>query len=278
VTPSPPPSSRERISRIAAAVAARCRCARPTTALILGSGLGGFARHIQRATRIPFSEIPELPSASVEGHAGEFIHGIVGGREVIALAGRLHLYEGHPPEVITLPVRVLHALGARVLFISNAAGAIRRDLEPGTLMILRDHINLSWRNPLIGPVISGDSRFPDMSEPYDRALSATFRDAAGRAGARVTEGVYAAVLGPSYETPAEVRMLAAMGADAVGMSTVPEVLVARALGMRVIAVSCVTNSAGGTTSRLTHADVLRVANRVGPDFERALCEWVSGQG
>jgi purine-nucleoside phosphorylase len=146
-------------------------------------------------------------------------------------------------------------------------------------MILRDHINLSWHNPLIGPVAPGDTRFPDMSAPYDRALGVAFRDAAVAAGAPVAEGVYASVLGPSYETPAEVRMLGAMGADAVGMSTVPEVLVARALKMRVVAVSCLTNAAAGTTSRrLVYDEVLATASRVGPAFERAVSDWVGETG
>jgi purine-nucleoside phosphorylase len=261
--------------RTAAAVAARCGVTRPAAALILGSGLGGFARHIEGATRIPFGEIPGLPRTAVQGHAGELVHGIVHGQEVIALSGRLHLYEGHSASVVALPVRILHALGAGVLFVSNAAGAIRPGVAPGTLMVIRDHINLSFRNPLIGPPVVGDTRFPDMSSPYDSALGASFGAAARAAGADVIEGVYAGVLGPSFETPAEVRMLSAMGADAVGMSTIPEVLVARALGMRVLGVSCLTNAAAGTTpQRLTHAEVLATTNRVGPVFERAVWGWV----
>ena len=267
------------VARAADAIAARCRATQPTVAIILGSGLGGFARHVEGATRMSFNEIPGLPAASVQGHAGEFIHGVVGGHEVLVLAGRLHLYEGHAARAVVLPVRIARAIGARILFVSNAAGAIRPDLEPGTLMILRDHINLSWHNPLIGPVAPGDTRFPDMSAPYDRALGVAFRDAAVAAGAPVAEGVYASVLGPSYETPAEVRMLGAMGADAVGMSTVPEVLVARALKMRVVAVSCLTNAAAGTTSRrLVHDEVLATASRVGPAFERAVSDWVGETG
>jgi len=266
------------MARTAAALAVQCGATRPTVAIILGSGLGGFARHIERATRIPFSDIPGLPRASVQGHAGELIHGVVRGREILVLAGRLHLYEGHDARRVTQPVRLVHALGARILFVSNAAGAIRPDLVPGTLMIVRDHINLSWHNPLIGAVVPGDARFPDMSAPYDGALATAFRVAAIAAGAQVADGVYASVLGPSYETPAEIRMLAAMGADAVGMSTVPEVLVARALGMRVVGVSCLTNAAAGTTAeRLVHAEVLTTASRVGPAFERALCGWIGGQ-
>jgi purine-nucleoside phosphorylase len=263
---------------MAAAVGAICRGARPQVAIILGSGLGGFARHIERATRIPFGDIPGLPAATVAGHAGELVHGTVDGQEVIALAGRLHLYEGHPADTVGLPVRIVHALGARTIFISNAAGAIRSDLTAGTLMLIRDHINMSWGNPLVGPVRTGADRFPDMSSPYSRALGDRFITIARAAGATVSEGTYAAVLGPSYETRAEIRMLAGMGADAVGMSTVPEVLVARALGMRVTAVSCITNAAAGSGARLDHSDVLVTADRIAPIFERAVREWIRACG
>ena len=259
----------------AAAVGAICRGACPRGAIILGSGLGGFARHIERATRIPFGEISGLPATTVAGHAGELVHGTVDGLEVVALAGRLHLYEGHPADVVGLPVRIVHGLGARTIFISNAAGAIRPDLPPGTLMVIRDHINMLWGNPLTGPVRPGEHRFPDMSSPYNRTLGDTFATIARAAGASVSEGTYAAVPGPSYETRAEIRMLAGMGADAVGMSTVSEVLVARALGMRVPAVSCITNAAAGIGERLDHADVLATADRVAPIFERAVREWLA---
>jgi purine-nucleoside phosphorylase len=270
-------STTEGPADVAAAVGAMCRGASPRVAIILGSGLGGFARHIEHATRIKFSDIPGLPAATVAGHAGELVHGLIDGLDVVVLAGRLHLYEGHAADVIGLPVRIVHALGARTLFISNAAGAIRPDLRPGTLMLIRDHVNLTWGNPLIGPVRRGEHRFPDMSSPYDRALGDRFLALARAAGATVGEGVYAAVLGPSYETPAEIRMLAQLGADAVGMSTVPEVLVARALGMRVTAVSCITNAASGTTgTRLDHAEVLAMTDRVAPMFERAVREWLRG--
>ena len=165
--------------------------------------------------------------------------------------------------VAGLPVRVAHALGARVLFVSNAAGGVRGTFHPGDLMIIEDHINLMWRNPLIGPVVDGDERFPDMSAPYDPELVTILRDVALDAGIPITEGVYAGLLGPSYETPAEVRMLRWMGADAVGMSTVPEVLTARAIGMRVAGVSCITNHAAGMTDQpLSHHEVLEIADRV----------------
>lgn len=242
---------------------------RPTIAIILGSGLGQLAEHIERATNIPYADIPGFPTSTVAGHAGRLVAGSIESCEVIALSGRFHLYEGHSASTAGLPVRVAHALGARVLFVSNAAGGIRATLKPGDLMIIEDHINLMWRNPLIGPVVDGDERFPDMSAPYDRELITTLRDAALDAGLPVTDGVYAAMLGPSYETPAEVRMLRWMGADAVGMSTVPEVLTARAIGMRVAGVSCITNHAAGMTNQpLSHHEVLEIGERVQESFER----------
>jgi purine-nucleoside phosphorylase len=270
-------SAHDLVARGVKAVAARCRITDPRVALILGSGLGGFTRSIGGATRCAFAEIPGLPVPSVEGHAGELVHGEVGGREVIALSGRFHLYEGYPASLVTLLVRLVHALGARTLFVSNAAGAIREEFEPGSLMVIRDHINMSWHNPLIGPPHPDEPRFPDMSAPYDAALSSAFQAAAMASGLRVVTGVYASVLGPSFETPAEIRMLARMGADAVGMSTVPEVLVARALGMRVVGVSALTNAAAGISpTPLTHVEVLETASRIMPAFERAVGNWVAG--
>ncbi len=231
---------------------------------------------MEDAASVSFAEIPGFPPPSVEGHAGHIVHGRVRQHEVILISGRNHLYEGHPASVVALPVRLAHALGARTLFLSNAAGAIRPALQPGSLMIVRDHINMSWRNPLIGLLSPGEERFPDMSAPYDTGLSTAFAGAATKNGLAVASGVYASVLGPSYETPAEVRMLERMGADAVGMSTVPEVLVARSLGMRVIAVSCLTNAAAGVaTGALSHADVLATAGRIAPAFERALVDWIA---
>jgi len=242
---------------------------RPRIAIILGSGLGQLADRIERATNIPYADIPGFPVSTVAGHAGRLVAGSIESCDVIALSGRFHLYEGHSAATAGLPVRVAHALGARVLFVSNAAGGVRATLRPGDLMIIEDHINLMWRNPLIGPVVEGDERFPDMSQPYDGELRAILRDVALDTGIPVTEGVYAGLLGPSYETPAEVRMLRWMGADAVGMSTVPEVLTARAIGMRVAGVSCITNHAAGMTNQpLSHDEVLAVGVRVQEAFER----------
>jgi purine-nucleoside phosphorylase len=241
----------------------------PAMALILGSGLGALAREIEHAITVPFAEIPGLPSATVVGHAGALIAGTLEGREVLALAGRFHMYEGHDARLAAFPVRVLHALGARTLFVSNAAGGVRRTLRPGDLMLIRDHINLMFRNPLIGPVEDGEHRFPDMSEPYDGALRALALDAARVQGVALDEGVYCGLLGPTYETPAEVRMLTLLGADAVGMSTVPEVITARALGMRVLGVSCITNLACGLSNiPITHAEVIETTTIAAEKFQR----------
>jgi purine-nucleoside phosphorylase len=186
------------------------------------------------------------------------------------------MYEGHSPALAGFPVRVLHALGARTLFVSNAAGGVRRSFRPGDLMIIDDHLNLMFRSPLVGPVQEGDVRFPDMSAPYDPALRALLRECALAVGVPVQEGVYAGSLGPTYETPAETRMLERLGADATGMSTVPEVIVARAIGMRVAGVSCITNMASGigTDGPLTHDEVLETGRRVGAQFRALVAEFV----
>ncbi len=243
----------------------------PVAAIVLGSGLGGLAQRIQGATRVSYRDIPGFAEPSVEGHAGELLHGTLGGREVLALAGRFHMYEGHEAEHSAFPVRVVHALGAPTLILSNAAGGIRRTFTPGQLMIVSDHLNLMFRNPLLGGVVSGDDRFPDMSAPYDRALIRQLHDRARALGIRLEEGVYCGLLGPSYETPAEVRMLERLGADAVGMSTVHEVVVGRAMGMRCTAVSCITNPAAGTSPHpINHAEVIEVTKVAAHDFERLI--------
>lgn len=249
----------------------------PVAGIILGSGLGRLAGRLERARSVPFAAIPGFPATTVAGHAGVVTRGLLGDRLVIAIAGRFHLYEGHDAAVAGLPVRVLHALGARTLFVSNAAGGIRRSLRPGDLMVIDDHVNLMWRNPLIGPIEDGDERFPDMSQPYDRALQALVYDAARHVGVSLTTGVYCGLLGPSYETPAEVRMLEGFGVDAVGMSTVPEVIVARALGMRVAGISCITNMACGITAApLDHREVLDTTTRVEKEFEALVTAFVRG--
>ncbi|CAN5860002.1 purine-nucleoside phosphorylase [soil metagenome] len=260
----------------AAAIRARTNAVAPVAGIVLGSGLGGLAQRIVNAVAIPFCQVPGFPAATVAGHAGQVICGILGGRPVIALAGRFHMYEGHEAALAGFPVRVMHALGAPVLFVSNAAGGIRRTFRAGDLMLIRDHLNLMFRNPLTGGVEAGDERFPDMSAPYDAALGDSILAHAIALGIRLQEGVYCGLLGPTYETPAEVRMLAALGADAVGMSTVPEVIVARALGMRVAGISCVTNLASGISPHaLSHAEVLETTTLVGEQFERLVERFVS---
>jgi purine-nucleoside phosphorylase len=247
----------------------------PVAAVILGSGLGGLADRIEDARRVPFRDVPGFPQATVHGHAGVLIAGKLAGRPVLAMAGRFHLYEGHSPRLAGYSARVLHALGARTLFVSNAAGGINRNFAAGDLMVIADHINLMFRNPLEGPLEPGDIRFPDMSDPYDRGLRATLHDVGRKLGVSLRDGVYAGLLGPSYETPAEVRMLERLGADAVGMSTVPETIVARAVGMRVAGVSCITNLACGLSlNPLSHEEVLETTTRVARDFENLVTGFV----
>ena len=243
----------------------------PVLGIILGSGLGGLARRIEDARDVAFADVPGFPDATVAGHAGHVIVGRLAGRPVVALAGRFHMYEGHDAALAGFPARVLHALGARTLFVANAAGGIRATFTPGDLMIITDHLNLMFRNPLVGALEPGDVRFPDMSEPYDRALGAILRREATKLGIVLRDGVYGGLLGPTYETPAEVRMLQTLGADATGMSTVPEVVVARHMGARVIGISCITNHAAGITgAELSHAEVTETATRVRTTFERLL--------
>lgn len=253
------------------------RFARPVCGIVLGSGLGGLASHVTNAVHIPFADVPGFPAATVSGHVGEVIVGRLDGVPVVMLAGRLHLYEGHAPAIAGYPVRVLHALGAPVYLASNAAGGINRTFAPGDLMLVADHINLMFRNPLHGPVQPGDERFPDMAEPYDAGLRSELRRVAHTLGIELKDGVYMGLLGPTYETPAEVRMLEKFGADAVGMSTVPEVLVARALGMRVAAISLITNKAAGLSAEpLDHAEVLQVGKEAAERFQQLVTGFVKG--
>jgi len=249
------------------AIRARLGVQSPVAAIVLGSGLGGLADRVQAATRVPYAEIPGFHAPGVEGHRGELIRGMLGGREVLLLAGRFHMYEGHSAQVAAFPVRVVQALGAKVLFVSNAAGGINRAFPPGTLMMISDHLNLQFRNPLVGALEPGDIRFPDMSAPYAPRLQHLLDAAAAEGGLSLARGVYAGLLGPTYETPAEVRMLATLGADAVGMSTVPETIVARAIGMEVAGVSCITNPAAGISEApLNHAEVMEEGRKAGDAF------------
>jgi purine-nucleoside phosphorylase len=261
--------------KAANAIRSRADTRQPAIGIILGSGLGGLASKISDAVRIPFGDIPGFPEATVVGHEGTLVLGSLGGRDVVALNGRFHMYEGHPAALAAFPVRVFHALGARELFVSNAAGGISSKLRVGDLMIICDHLNLMGANPLVGEMQAGDIRFPDMTDAYDPGFRRVLRNSAEPLGITLREGVYAGLLGPSYETPSEVKMLRILGADAVGMSTVPEVIVARALGMRVAGVSCITNAAAGVSgSALSHAEVLETTNRVSARFESVVTEFL----
>ena len=251
------------ISAAADTVARRLGALEPRVAIVLGSGLGSVADAVQSAIRIPLSAIPGFPKPAAPGHKGELVAGTLEGVPVLVQSGRFHLYEGHAPQVAALPVRVFARLGIRTLILSNAAGGIRSTFRPPTLMLIADHINLMFRNPLEGALEEGEQRFPDMSDPYARELRALAREVARQQKIGLEEGVYAALLGPSYETPAEIRMLARLGADAVGMSTVPEVIVARARGIRCLGFSSITNVAAGLSAEpLSHEEVLAAGSRV----------------
>ncbi|MEX0837605.1 MAG: purine-nucleoside phosphorylase [Gemmatimonadota bacterium] len=243
----------------------------PEALIVLGSGLGVIETRATDAVAVPFREIAGMPGTSVVGHAGRFVLGLLGGLPVLLQSGRFHAYEGHPSDVLALGVRVAAELGASVLVATNAAGGIRDDLEPGALVLIEDHVNLTGRNPLVGPVHDGETRFPDLTEAYDAELGEIVRASGERLGEPLRSGVYGAVLGPSYETPAEVRMLRTLGVDMVGMSTVPEVIAARARGMRCVAVSMVTNRAAGLGGApLSHEEVLEVGERAGVRLARVL--------
>ena len=275
---APPPAGDDavRAARAADVVRARLGVRQPVAAIILGSGLGDLAARIGDARRVAFADVPGFHATSVAGHRGELIAGTLAGRDVLALAGRFHMYEGHGAGTAAFPVRVLHALGAKVLFVSNAAGGIRRSFSPGDLMIIEDHLNLMFRNPLLGAVRTGDQRFPDMSAAWSPRLVALLTESARAAGVRVQSGVYAGLLGPSYETPAEVRMLATLGADAVGMSTVPEAIVAAAMGMEVAGMSLITNAAAGISATpLSHGEVVAAGVEAGERFARVVEEFCS---
>jgi purine-nucleoside phosphorylase len=267
------------LERIDAAVAAiwqrlgadQARLA-PRIGLILGSGLGGFADGLEGKLAIDYADIPGFPVSKVHGHSGRLVFGARGGVPCVAMQGRAHVYEGHSAAQSAFPARVLIALGARTLLITNAAGGINAAWPPGTLMLIRDHLDLLRDHPLRG--LNDDRvgpRFPDMTYAYAPELRAIAKDVAKGAGIALEEGVYVAMPGPTYETPAEVRMLRALGADATGMSTVPEVIVANHMGGRVVGISCITNQAAGITdAKLSHDEVTETAARVRATFERLL--------
>ncbi len=241
----------------------------PEVLVVLGSGLGGLAQAVIDSVSIPFGKIPGFPDAGVEGHLGQFIAGVIDGRRVLMQAGRFHFYEGYGAELVVAPVRIAASLGVTAAIFTNAAGGINRALTPGSIMLIEDHLNLQGRNPLVGPVLPGEPRFPDMSVPYDAELRALALEVASAEGIHLHPGIYAAVSGPSYETPAEVRMIERLGGDAVGMSTVPEVIVARARSLRVLAFSLITNAAAGISRQaLSHAEVLEAGKSASGTLER----------
>lgn len=249
---------------------------KPKVGIVLGSGLGIYVDQIENKTIIPYSEIPHFKKTSVEGHSGELIVGEVRGVPVAALQGRLHAYEGYAGEEIVHPVRTLAALGIEFLFLTNASGGINTDFHPGDLVAISDHINLSGRNPLVGPNIAElGPRFPDMGNAYDKELRELLMTVGKNHHVTLKSGVYCSVLGPTYETPAEIRMLRIIGADLVGMSTVPEVIAANHLGLKVAGVACVTNYAAGIKQeKLSHADVKKVAEKAMVGFATVLTETI----
>ena len=242
----------------------------PQVALVLGSGLGAIVRDIKNPVKISYDNIPHFPMATVEGHAGELVLGNLCGKRVVTMSGRFHYYEGHSLADITYPVRVMKLLGAPALIVTNAAGAINRSFKVGDFMLITDHINNFKQDPLRGEHSDEfGPRFVDMSYPYDRDLLALAERVAKREGIRLQKGVYLASTGPSYETPAEIRGYAILGADAAGMSTIPEVIVARQMSMRVLGISCLTNMAAGILDKpLSHAEVIETTRRVKGDFVR----------
>ena len=259
----------EEIEEAAQAIRTRLEGRRPEVAVVLGSGLGRLAARLREPIRIRYQDIPRFPATSVVGHEGELVVGTLGGRTVLTQSGRFHLYEGHSADTAALPIRAFAALGIGIVILTNAAGGVRRTFSRGALMMIADHVNLAFRNPLIGTALPGEERFPDMSDPYDSGLRALAREVARARGIRLEEGVYLQLLGPSYETPAEVRMVERLGGDAVGMSTAIEVIAARARGIRCLGFSTITNPAAGITGeRLDHAEVMEVAKRVAGDLER----------
>ena len=243
---------------------------RPTVALVLGSGLGDYADTLENSIKIPYSEIPNFPQPTVEGHTGAFVFGIKEGKQVVVAQGRVHYYEGLPMQEITLPIRVLAAIGVKTLVLTNAAGGVNLSYEPGTLMLISDHINFSGANPLIGKNLENfGPRFPDVSDLYTASLRQVIKENAARENIPLEEGVYLMCSGPNYETPAEIRAFRTLGADAVGMSTVPEALVAAHSDMDVVGVSCITNMAAGVLPRkLSHAEVVETAAMVHDQFHK----------
>ena len=252
------------ISDAAKWISARTKL-RPSIAVVLGSGLGGFAEALIGREEFPYTSIPHWPASTAVGHAGKLVFGLLGTLEVAVMSGRAHLYEGYTAAHVALGVRVLHELGVKAFVFTNAAGGINASFERGALVLISDHINLQGVNPLVGPNDEAlGPRFPDMSEAYSRAYRETAKQVGREVGVRLSEGVYAALLGPNYETPAEIRYLRAIGADMVGMSTVAEVIAANHMGARCLGISCVTNMAAGVLpqQKISHAEVLETGEAV----------------
>ncbi len=266
----------ERVEEAAAVI--RSKASTPDVAVVLGSGLGAFASTLQDATAWNYADLPHWPASKVIGHEGRLVVGALAGRRVAALSGRAHFYEGHDLRTVTFATRVIGRLGVKVLILTNAAGGINVKLTPGTLMVMDDHINLLGSNPLVGPNEERFGlRFPDMSTVYSPRLRTIADEVAAAQGLPIGHGVYVAVHGPSYETPAEIRFLRAIGADAVGMSTVPEAIVARHMGVEVLGISCITNAAAGVLPQpLNHEEVMEVAREVRGRFA-ALLEGIIGR-
>jgi purine-nucleoside phosphorylase len=271
-------SEANKLSEAATFVQRSAASSKPRVGLVLGSGLGALADELLGLEKVPYASIPHHPTSSVAGHAGNLCLGELGGVRVACMQGRVHAYEGHPLSRVVFGVRLLAELGCQVVLLSNAAGGIAERLHAGSLMRIDDHLNLMGDSPLRGPSAHGP-RFPDMSQAYDRELGQLCELSAQDAGITLERGVYAGLLGPSYETPAEIRMLRTLGADAVGMSTVPEVIALRQMAVRVGAVSCITNLAAGLSPELlSHVDVEATAARVKNDFIRLFTGWVARIG
>jgi purine-nucleoside phosphorylase len=251
---------------------------RPQIGLVLGSGLGAFAKSLDRGAALPYSQIPHFPASTAIGHAGDLVIGLSHGVPVAVMSGRVHVYEGYTFEQVVFPVRVLARLGVKTLILTNAAGSVNVNYKPGELMVIEDHINLMGGNPLTGPNDEQlGPRFIDMSDAYDAGLREIAEKACWKAGVPVRKGIYLALAGPSYETPAEIRMLRILGADAVGMSTVPEVIAARHIGLRVLGISCITNMAAGVLKKkLDHREVLEVGQKVAAGLMDVLGRIIQG--
>ena len=269
--PIPPIAQPERLAALVGAVRAKTDLV-PEVGIVLGSGLGGLADDLEASVTIPFSDLPGWPAATAPGHVGRLLLGRLGDRDVVMLQGRFHLYEGNDPGLVIEPVLLFRALGARIVVLTNAAGGLDPSFGPGTLMVMTDHINLTGRNPLIGPNAEGlGPRFPDMTDAWSPGLRRRLHAAGARENVELREGVYVGLTGPTYETPAEVRMLRGLGGDAVGMSTVLECIAARWVGLEVCGVSLVTNAGAGYTGEpLTHEEVMEAGATAGPRLARVI--------